>query len=674
MPRISDYNKFNRLGRMSIFKKVVEAGEAFLDLQIKKAKGEAAAKQSGDDDIEYYAKAVVDDPTYSVNSQGFKEKATQVQNGHLKHMSYKDSIIAAVIQTRQNQIANHAVKASADHEQGWKLSIKNEKAELEKIKEEIKKEQKSKKDSDEIQDDSTKDLDLDSLVNKALTEQLDPALDEPVLDLEDNGEASDEMKEDSSKTDDEVEELDFEMERKARQRLEEKYAKRKAKLEQFILDAGFKENKPFEYKRWNFRACLQAWARDRLTYDLIATEMVPDKAGRPSHFFPIDGSTIRYASPSLKNYKNLPSAQTNTDLLYPEKQIEALKANDALTLDESKLEKSEYKYIQLIKGKIERAYIASELKVGICNIVTDIYQNGYGLSELELLVGLVASHLNAEYYNQAYFTQGFSAKGILHLKAPINRRKLETIRQQWQHMIKGAKNSFQTPIFAGMDEVNWIPLTQNHDDIGFQNWMQYLMKMICGIFQIDPHEIGIGFKDEGAKGGISGDNTDEKVKMSKDKGLIPLLRFLEAYINDGIVSVMDDAFEFKFTGITDESREGALERQDKESKFKKTVNELRAEDGLPPIPGMDDFILNPVYFQWYDKYSKAGQAKAKQDQADKMAQSSQNQPLPGQDGDDSPAPPTIPSEEDITELLDTPEELEPSDSVTKSLTIEYYLK
>ena len=130
--------------------------------------------------------------------------------------------------------------------------------------------------------------------------------------------------------------------------------------------------------------------------------------------------------------------------------------------------------------------------------------------------------------------------------------------------------------------------------------------MICGIYQIDPQEIGIGMKEEGSRGsGLSGDNTQEKIDLSRDKGLYPLLMFLESFYNTHIIDQIDADFELQFVGLKDESPKEALERQKKESEFKKTVNEIRAEDGLPPLPGMDMFIMNAIYQQWYQQYSDA---------------------------------------------------------------------
>lgn len=631
----------------SIFKKALEAGESWLESQIYKAQIDMSKKEVEDPEALIYSKAVTEDVTYKINSQGYKEKPHRIMNSHLKQMALKDSVISAIIQTRQNQVSNHSRLVRSEQERGFMVVLRDEESYLRKIKEELavevtqKQEQESVEKSDEIYSDGEQEV----------TEVIDQPGEE-------------------NKTDDELEEYNWELDRKAKEKLDEQIRNRRSFLEKYILNCGKLEQRPWESEKWDFDAALRAWVRDTLTYDLIATEIVPDHKGEAHHWFPVDASTIKFSSPSLKKFKYFPGGQTNADLLYPEKHLESLEERDALELDEELLEKEAYKFVQVVNGKIERAYTPAEMKVGIRNRTTDIYNNGYGVSELELMISLVSSHLNTEYYNKAYFTQGFSARGILHLKAPIPRRKLETIRQQWHHMVKGAKNSWQTPIFAGMDEVNWIPLTQNHSDIEFHGWLHYLIKVMCAIYQIDPQEIGIGMKEEGGKGGgLSGDNTSEKIDQSKDKGLYPLLRFLENYINKNILWPIDEDFCVKFTGISAESNKEALDRQNKEVTFKKTVNEIRAEDGLPPLPGMDNVILNPVYFQWYDKYSKEAKEAIESGMMPGAPQQGfgGEQPAMGQDEDAG-----IPSSEELDQML-TPEfEEEPTEEVEKSLSIEYY--
>lgn len=589
---MSDNNQDSN-NRPSIFKQALEAGSAILEAQIQKSKASMQMNEVPDTEDFLYAKAITEDPNYSSQYQGWKVKQFRLLNGQLKQMAYKNSVVASIIRTYQNKAAAHAKPVETEQERGFMIKLRDEDLLLEKIKDELKQEvtEGSKKDKD--QEDTQKSLlmkaDEDGNVKDSDTNM-------------DDQDSVDEAK--NSMQDDEAEEFDWELERKARAKLHEMFKEDKKKVERWLMKCGDTDQKPLSLRRWNFESALKAFVWDSLTYDLYAREMVPDRAGRPAYWFPVDGGTIHFAPAQLKNYKDVSENFINLDLLYPEKQAKQMEQQKKLDIDPDLLEADAYQYLQIVRGKVERVYTVDELSVGIRNRMTDIYNNGYGISELEMAIGLVSGHLNAEFYNQAYFTQGFSAKGILHIKAAMNRRKLETIRQQWQHMLKGSRNSFQTPIFAGMNEVQWIPLTQNHQDIGFEGWMRYLIRMLCAIYQIDPGEIGINLKDEGKGGGLSGDNTEERYNESKERGLYPLMSHLENFINEEIIAPFDNRFCIKFTGMTSETRTQALERQKKESEFKKTVNEIRAEDGLPPLPGMDDFILSPTYVQWYDKYSK----------------------------------------------------------------------
>jgi hypothetical protein len=635
----------------SIISKAKKAVGAGLDAMIRKAESDIIIKAENDSNAEMvYGKSITDEPSYKINSQGFKEKPHRILNSHLKQMSYKNSIISAVIQTRQNQVSNHSKLVRSEQERGFIIKLKDEDSFLRKIKEEIEAEMEASGEKEQIESEEE---------SKDATKNIDATIEKAIRQTEIYSDQESEYP-GANKSDDVTEEINWEIERKARERLDEQIRDRRKRVEDFVLNCGLVDDRPFETKKWNIDSFLRAIVRDTLTYDLIATELVPTKEGKPHHFFPVDGGTIKFASPALKKYKAFPGAQTNVDLLYPEKQLEALERKDAFELDDELLDDEQYKFVQVVRGRIERAYTQDEMKVGMRNINTDLYNNGYGISELELMVSLVSSHLNTEYYNKAYFTQGFSAKGILHLKASIPRRKLETIRQQWHHMIKGTRNSFQTPIFAGMDDVNWIPLTQNHSDIEFSGWMNYLIKMICAIYQIDPFEIGIGMKDEG-KSGLSGDNTEEKVNMSKDKGLYPLLRFLANYINTNVIDSLDSDFELVFTGISSENQKEALERQKEEVKFKKTVNEIRAEDKLPPLPGMDNIILDPVYMQWYTQFSKEGK---------ELAQQGGMPGAPGMPGQEPQEDEPLMSDEEIDTLLNTPDD--GGDDMSKSFSIEYY--
>lgn len=596
--------------KVSILRKALNATEAVLDSQIHKAKKAITPEKDIENSDFLFGKAVTEDPTYAPMSAGWKEKPSRIQNGHLKQMAKNDSIVAAIIQTRQNQVAGHSRYVDSHMERGWTLVLRDE----EKLLDEIKQELKGQGDDESGAEGVDPNLHPDDHA-EPIQSELHP---DDQMEGEESDAAADQndkeviaTNENENDDQDDADEHNWENERQAKALLEERFKEDRSKAKEFILKCGVIESedyqKPFHADQWTFDGALRAWVRDSLTYDLYASECVYAADGSLSYFFPVDGATIKYSSNRFKDYESLTNTDQNLDLLFSDDEAVQMQDQRTVELDQELLDANAYKWVQVVLGRIERAFTTEELKVGIRNPTTDLHYNGYGVSELEILVSLVTGHLNAEYYNQSYFTQGFSAKGILHIKAALNRRKLETFRTQWQHMLKGSRNSFQTPIIAGMEGVEWIKLDQSHQDIGFEGWLRYLIKMICAIYQIDPQEIGVGLKEEGGSGGgLSGDNTEEKLTHSKEKGLEPLMRHIENYVNESILINYDDRFIFKFTGTDGESDKAVLERQKIEGELFKTVNEIRDEHALQPLPGMDDFIMSPTYAQWYSSFSEAG--------------------------------------------------------------------
>jgi hypothetical protein len=587
----------------NIFEKMLDVGSAMLDAQLYKARNSMVSEQSGEVN---FGKAITRDRTYYMGSQGFFEKPTAISYEYQKQIAIKSSIVSAIIKTRQNRVAAHSQYVPEGTGLGFKIVLKHEQELLEEIKEELFGEE------EDVGDGGEKSQSAENRMSEMATEVRKAVL-------------SPEAMETLSPQGQEAEVSDEEKNRIAKKEMQKRSRKKKQAIAEFILNCGELKDRPFESKMWNFDAYLRAITWDSLVFDQVATEKVPKEAqilqGRMNihHFFPVDASTIRFASPALSKYKTADLGAMGQDILYSEEEIEGMERRDALDLDAERLEKDEYKYVQLIRGRIARAFTEDEIAFGMRNPVTDIFANGYAISEIELLVALITSHLQTEFYNRSYFSQGFSAKGILHVKANLNRSKLEELRRHWNHMVKGNRNSFQTPIMAGMDEVQWIPLTQSHSEMEFSLWLNYLIRMICAIYQIDPIEIGYGMKDEGGAG-MSGDNTAEKLKNSKDKGFTPLMTFIQNYINKNIIDELDPDYMLEWTGLQEEGSAERIARQSQEVKFKKSINEIREEDGLPPIKGADQLILDPVFFQWFTQFSDTGKKQMEENQAKMMQQ------------------------------------------------------
>jgi hypothetical protein len=333
---------------------------------------------------------------------------------------------------------------------------------------------------------------------------------------------------------------------------------------EFIENCGSAETRSKDPQRDDFATFLRKIVRDSLTFDQLCFEIVKDpKNGKPSAFYAVDSGTIRLSDPKTR------------------------------------IEKGIY-YVQFIDGNLYTAYGFDEMAFAVRNPTTDIKANGYGISEIEMALNYISAQIYGEEYNKKFFTQGSTPKGIINIKGGnVPREELDAFRRAWHAQLTGVSNAWKTPILASEGGVDWINLGQTNRDMEFGRWLEYLVNITCGVYQIDPVEIN--FQN---KAGVSGQGRPmndssaiEKIKFSKDKGLVPLLRFIEKTINKYIVEPLTDGqFEFAFHGYTDLIEEQKIRLEKQEVEYLKTVNELRAQYGYKELPE-GDIILNPVYAQ-----------------------------------------------------------------------------
>lgn len=385
--------------------------------------------------------------------------------------------------------------------------------------------------------------------------------------------------------------------------------KKMKEIEQFVMSCGVPENfedTPERDRRDSFETFIRKITRDSLTFDQVNFEVTPRVNGMPYSFQAVDAATIRRV-PDQKQQAEQSGFMGNKGGLNM--------FNPAAMEISSKIfkefEPKHPKFVQVINGVIRHNYDEWEMAFGVRNPRTDILSYGYGYSEIEMLVTTITSHMNAETYNRKFFSQGSSIKGVLAFEGSVPPDQLEAFRRQWYAQATGVNNAWRTPIIAmGKDsKMNWQSLHANNREMEFGKWLEYCIKTICGVFQIDPLEIGFDISKQGSgqSGGSSGlgnSNQQERIRFSQDKGLKPLLVFIQSLINDYIVYRIDPNFEFKFVGLNVGTDKDELDKQVQQVKSFKTINEIRAEQDMEPLPDFDkiknpgDLVLDPSLIQF----------------------------------------------------------------------------
>lgn len=373
-------------------------------------------------------------------------------------------------------------------------------------------------------------------------------------------------------------------------------------LESFIYRCGNKDPNPYNnHKRDDFEGFLKKIVRDSLQYDQACVEVIPDRRGVPYEFMAVDAATVRIAAPDTPFGPN--SSWHGRDQAYSGRLLAELDANPnqhpyrALKLYEGNRYNDKADFVQVINGQIKNVYTAEEMIFGVRNPRTDIYIQGYGYGELEQLVTIVTAHLYAEEYNRRFFSQGSAPKGILNFKGDsMTPDMLEGFRRQWRANLEGVDNSWRTPILQSEQGLDWIDLNPTNKDMEYGSWLEYLIKITCAVFLIDPAEINFDLKGGVQQTPLFESSQEWKLKASRDRGLKPLLRFIAKLINENIVSKIDDHFVFDFAGLEEltEQEKHTLRTEQVQSYL--TLNEVRRQDDLPDLEH-GDIPMNPTYIQ-----------------------------------------------------------------------------
>ena len=332
--------------------------------------------------------------------------------------------------------------------------------------------------------------------------------------------------------------------------------------------------------KWENVDDLQTFVRkitfDSLTLDQIAFEIVRNRNWELSKFRAVDASLIRFL-----------------DSVDP-KQQEALESYRYKGYLPRYCMVWEEMILKNPTTKEPILYYPWELGFGIRNKSSNIRRNGYGTSELEILVEIITWILWGMQYNGAFFSQGSQPKGFINVKnANISNSTLNEFRQVWSQTMKGVQNSHRVPVVNGID-LEWIDLQKNNRDMEFNEWLKFLVIISCSVYRMDPTELGFQFKDQAQIFGQDGQK--QRLQHSREKGLKPLLIFLQNIITEYLVSELNEDYEFVFTGIEVED-EAAQVQLDKE---KIEMGAVAMQDIFKKYSGREfdpekDIILNQVY-------------------------------------------------------------------------------
>lgn len=388
----------------------------------------------------------------------------------------------------------------------------------------------------------------------------------------------------------------FVIRKKPKGGVEQKMDNKDKKIAFAITDFILKGGNTSQWGYDDFDTFIRKIVEDSLVYDQMTFECVRNRRGQLESFIATDAATFRMADSYFdKDYDNV-FFQRHGANVWKDRSDFGPKVHGYYPA-----------YVQVYQNMKVNEFYPWELCFGIRNPSTSIWANGYGCSELEELINVVTSMLWSDEYNRRFFSQGSAPKGFFRVKGTNNEAALQQFKQQWQSMITGVMQSWKTPVIEA--DVDWIDLQKNNRDMEYSSWIEYLIKIACAVYSIDPSEIGWDISRSNGNGGLFEGSQEQRLKHSKDKGLYPLLKFSQRKLNKYIVEQINPDFELVFVGLNGLTIEEELKMDiDKVNSFM-TVNEAREKYEMKPLEG-GDAPNNSAFLQ-----NKNAQAMAQQQAA-----------------------------------------------------------
>lgn len=329
--------------------------------------------------------------------------------------------------------------------------------------------------------------------------------------------------------------------------------KRMEALTRWIQTCGNPEVDP----EATFENFTRAFIRDSLVFDQGCIELARTRAGVLSSFAAVDASTIRRARPRKSE------------------------------LDAGRHDTQRRGYVQVINQKIVRDWDANEMAFCIRRPRTWIYANGYGFPELEELINVVTNILNAEIYNANNFRHGLHTSGILAMVTKMNPSLFRAFRREFYAMLAGAANSKKTPLIQldpeAKEDIKSVNLSMSNREMEYEHWTAYLLKIACACFAMDPAELGFVFGAEGQNGSLVQQGPADRISASREKGLRPLIRQYETWLNRYVVQEVEPDLELKFLGFDVRSEKEQLDADIQRMKSYMTLNQIRARNDEEPL-------------------------------------------------------------------------------------------
>lgn len=342
-------------------------------------------------------------------------------------------------------------------------------------------------------------------------------------------------------------------------------------MERFVLNCGA-EFRPLwreRAKRDDLATYLKKASFETLSLDAMPVEIISTYTGRPHGWRVFDGSTV-YLAPPEGFGPTLPEpASSPSPLPAPE----------------------DVKAIRYLNNRVQDWFAYGELLYPVRNPRTDLYGDGYGTPEIELMVRFVTGFINLTTYNLRAYEENHIPKGFLTMFGDFKEEDIEDFKSEWRAYVAGVNNAWKLPILISQGKESGATFTKTGveaQDMAHIKWLTFLVSIHCSLFGVAPESLFLeSFSSKSAS--LSDSSQEAKLETSQFDGLEALKNHHSTVLNQIIQSVDPDA-ELVFTGHKDPNQADGWD------KLTLTFGEAREMQGRrrTGIDELDNAPINPA--------------------------------------------------------------------------------
>ena len=292
-----------------------------------------------------------------------------------------------------------------------------------------------------------------------------------------------------------------------------------------------------------FRSVMDQIIEDLMALDAVALYRIRNKGGAPLYYIPLDAATIKLRLDEMGNTPEPP----------------------------------EIAYKQIVRGQIVAELTTDDLIYDMMNARS---ASPYGLAPLESLIIIVSSALKSNLYNLNYLTDGNIPEGIIQLPESWSATQIKEYQEVWDAYLGGDARATSKIRFVPAG--NGYTPTKKREDMAFNEFNLWLMKVTCSMFDVQPQEIGF------VEGQATRANAAEQGYIQTRRGMLPLVNFLQELFTDIIQHDLGiEHLKFSYLGIED--KDDVQESQAIQGRIFSgvtTVDEERKQLGYDPL-GID---------------------------------------------------------------------------------------